>query len=146
MATAPPTPGSPVRSAAPILIPLHAPVKLEHVLQRLVEARLNLVPGVRVWRANTGAVATEDRFVRFGKKGQGDLIGLVLLPSGVGQHLEVECKRPGKKQTTDQRLRQLEVERYGGLYVVARALVDAMVPICRVLGLPYELTSSEAIL
>lgn len=131
---------------SPIRIPLHAPVKLEHVLQRLVEARLNLVPGVRVWRANTGAVAGEDRFVRFGTKGQGDLIGLVLLPSGVGQHLEVECKRPGKKQTTEQHLRQLEVERYGGLYILAHTCAQAMLPVCILLGLPYELTSSEAIL
>lgn len=135
-----------MRSSAPIRIPLHAPVKLEHVLQRLVEARLNLIPGVRVWRANTGAVSAEGRFVRFGEKGQGDLIGLVLLPSGVGQHLEVECKTPKRNQTTDQRLRQLEVERYGGIYILARALVDAVVPVCRILGLTYELTSSEAIL
>jgi hypothetical protein len=136
MTTAPPT---------PVSIPLHAPVKLELVLQNLIEVRVNQLPGVRVWRANTGAVAgAGGGFVRFGAKGQGDLIGLMLLPSGVGQHLEIECKRPGERQTKDQRLRQLEVERYGGRYLLAHTLAEALVPLCVALGLSYEFTEAEA--
>lgn len=125
-----------------ILIPRHAPDIPEITLQKLVHARLNLLPGVRVWRASSGAARRGAQLMHFGTPGQADLSGLMLLPSGVGQRLEVELKTRRGRQTDDQRLWQLEIERYGGVYILARTLDEALVPVCRALGLDYELSGA----
>jgi hypothetical protein len=54
--------------------------------------------GVKCYRRNVGAIAIEDRFIRFSEKGQSDLWGV--LPNG--QHFECEVKRLGKLPTHDQ--------------------------------------------
>lgn len=45
--------------------------------------------GLYVWRNNTGALKTENGFVRFGKKGSSDIIGI----TNDGRFLAIECKR-----------------------------------------------------
>jgi len=125
-----------------IRIPHHDPV-LEAVLQRMVLARLNELPGVRVWRMNTGGAVDEDeetgrkRVLKFGVPGQADISGLMLQPSGVGRRLEVEVKSATGRQREAQRLWQAEIERYGGLYILARTLAEALVPVCEAMGLEY---------
>lgn len=63
---------------------------------------LNTIPGVKVWRQNTGAQVSEykgkKRFMRFGQKGQADITGIAL-----GVRVEIEVKRPGQKPSDDQR-------------------------------------------
>jgi len=58
--------------------------------------------------------------VRFGLPGQADLTGI--LPGGV--RLEIEVKRPGCPQTHEQRAFQRMIERFGGVYVLARSVQD----------------------
>jgi len=75
---------------------------------------------MRLWRANTGVARIGDRVVRFGVPGQADLTGI--LPDG--RRLEVEMKSPGRTQTEDQRNFQRMIERFGGIYVLARSVED----------------------
>ena len=75
---------------------------------------------MRLWRANAGVARIGDRVVRFGVPGQADLTGI--LPDG--RRLEVEVKSPGGTQTDDQRNFQRMIERFGGVYVLARTVED----------------------
>lgn len=89
-------------------------------------------PSLRIWRANTGMAWFKDGEsarktdkgaypVRFGTPGQGDISGLKL-PSG--RRLEIECKAARGRQSEEQKSFQRMVERFGGLYVLARAVDD----------------------
>jgi hypothetical protein len=122
-----------------IVIPSHNPDIPEAVLQSLVHARVNQLPGVKVWRFNVGAMRDpkSGRVYKFGVPGQADLGGL-MEPNG--RRLEIELKSRDGRQSTDQKLWQADVERYGGLYILARTLAEAMVPICEALQLPYRCT------
>ena len=75
---------------------------------------------MRLWRANCGVAQMGSRVVRFGVRGQADLTGI--LPGGV--RLEVEVKSDRGRQTEDQRNFQRMVERFGGVYVLARSVED----------------------
>ena len=77
-------------------------------------------PDMRLWRANAGAVRIGRRFIRFGVPGQADLTGVL---TG-GRRLEIEVKSPTGRQTPDQRAFQAMIERFGGVYVLARAVED----------------------
>lgn len=118
-----------------IRIPTHEPL-LEAALQRLVIARLNLLPGVDVWRSNAGGAkdGATGRVLKFGVPGQADVTGL-MRPHG--RRLEVELKSKRGYQTPEQRAWQIRIEKLGGLYVLARTLSEALVPVCEALGLPY---------
>jgi len=82
---------------------------------------------VAVWRQNTGAVKYKDaggkpRFVRYGKKGSGDLTGIG--PRGV--RIEIECKygtgRPEPAQIEFAHV----IRTHGGIYLVVRSVDDAI--------------------
>jgi hypothetical protein len=119
-----------------IRIPRHAPDLLEAVLRRLVLARLNALPGVQVWRMNVGAARDRGgRKIHFGVPGQADVSGL-MAPSG--RRLEVELKSTDGRQTPAQKQWQRWIEAGGGLYVLAKTLDQALVPVCEHLGLAYE--------
>ncbi len=81
---------------------------------------------MRLWRANVGVAriggprSAGGRVVRFGLPGQADLTGI--LPSGV--RLEIEVKRPGCPQTPEQKAFQKMIDRFGGVYVLARSVED----------------------
>ena len=75
---------------------------------------------MRLWRANCGVARIGNRVVRFGVPGQADLTGI--LPDG--RRIEVEAKSPGGKQTEEQRSFQRMIERFGGVYVLARSVAD----------------------
>jgi len=77
-------------------------------------------PEMRLWRANAGAARIGRRFIRFGVPGQADLTGI--LPGG--RRLEIEVKSLTGRQTPDQRAFQALIERFGGLYVLARSVED----------------------
>ena len=79
--------------------------------------------GYFVWRNNTGALLTQKgQFMRFGKQGSPDIIGL----TQKGLFLGIEVKSGNKKQTEQQIEFQEAVETRGGVYMVARALEDVI--------------------
>ena len=83
------------------------------------------VPGVRVWRQNTGALYDrEGRLVRYGVVGSADISGIA---SPDGWRIEIEIKQPGKlsMQTDKQRNWQRMVEDHGGIYILADDPNDA---------------------
>jgi hypothetical protein len=83
------------------------------------------IRGVYAYRQNTGAAEYQDktgkkRFVRYGKPGASDIIGL--LPSG--RFIAVECKAHGGRLSEHQFRFLRDIERMGGLAVVARSVED----------------------
>ena len=74
----------------------------------------------RFWRANTGVAQIGKRFVRFGSPGQADLTGI--LPDG--RRLEVEVKSATGRQTRDQKSFQRMIEKFNGVYVLARSVEE----------------------
>jgi hypothetical protein len=119
-----------------VIIPSHNPDIPEAMLQKIVLAHVNQIPGVEVWRMNTGGAYVRGAWVSFGREGQADLAGL-MAPSG--RRLEIELKTKTGRQRDAQRTYQEMIERHGGLYILARTLREAMVPVCEFLGLPFEL-------
>ena len=85
-------------------------------------------PNVRVWRRNVGAVALDDRYVRFGEAGQADFWGIVSevrCPHcekviGRGVHLEIECKSATGRLSQYQKDFLKCVAMRGGIAVVAQ--------------------------
>jgi hypothetical protein len=123
----------------------------EQDIQRAILQLLTL-RGIPAWRANTGAFTGEykgqTRFVRFGTKGQADILG-VLPPAG--RLLALEVKRPGGKLTLEQDAFLRVITQAGGLaaLVTSPAEVEALLrrhqpgrgepP-----GAPGEIVSEEA--
>lgn len=121
-----------------IIIPKHNLDIPEAVLQKMLLAHVNQIPGVWVHRVNVGRAQMGGRWVRFGEAGQADISGIMKLPSGIGMRLEIECKSRKGKQKKEQREWQDMIESHGGLYILARSLYDAMLPICEALQLEYR--------
>lgn len=85
-------------------------------------------PDCRLWRQNTGAARTSTgALVRFGVPGQADISG-ILAPSG--RRIEIETKTARGRQSQAQKKWQAMIEKFGGVYVVARSVEDVR----RVLG------------
>jgi hypothetical protein len=79
------------------------------------------VKGVFAWRNNTGGVRVDGkRFVRFGIRGSPDILGV--MPDG--RFLGVEAKSAKGRLTAEQREFGEAVTRRGGVYVVARSVLD----------------------
>lgn len=82
-------------------------------------------PTVKIWRQNSGAVRRRGRMVQFGKKGAGDLTGIIA-PSG--RRIEIECKKSGNRTKPDHAQKQQEyadmIRANGGVYVLAYCLLD----------------------
>ena len=91
------------------------------------------IKGAFVWRNNSRTVMVpgkggKPRPMFFGYPGSPDILGV--LPGG--RMIGVECKRPlgprggtrGSDQSDDQKAFQSEMQRRGGLYVLARSLDD----------------------
>ena len=92
----------------------------EKQVQNAILREFGTRPELRLWRQNTGAARVGRRFVRFGVPGQADLTGILR----GGRRLEIEIKSPIGRQTPDQRAFQAMIERFGGLYVLARSVED----------------------
>jgi hypothetical protein len=94
----------------------------EKDIQQSILHYLNLFQRkLRVWRNNTGAATFGDSFVHFGLKGQADISGIIA-PTGV--RLEIEVKRPKRKQTKHQVAFQKMIEQMGGKYILATSIDD----------------------
>lgn len=78
------------------------PKPSESEIQKACIDWLNTIPGVKVWRQNTGGMSGEHNgkkwYMKFGQKGQADITGICN-----GIRVEIEVKRPGEKPTDDQR-------------------------------------------
>lgn len=97
-------------------------------------------PDCRVWRANTGAARTRDgRLVRFGLKGQADILGLTT----TGRFLAIECKSATGRLRPEQIAFCDMVERFGGLYIVARSAEDAVAQLEVALGEPQAFAGAS---
>lgn len=92
----------------------------EKELQNAILRTFGTIPRLRIWRANTGVARIAKRVVRFGIPGQADLTGI--LPDG--RRLEVEVKSPTGRQTRCQRSFQRMIEKFNGVYVLARSVED----------------------
>jgi hypothetical protein len=94
--------------------------------QDLVKPALQLLAlrGAYVWRNNTGATSGEHqgkrRFIRFGKPGSSDILGV--LPGG--RFICVELKRKGNKPTALQRSFLEAVRSAGGAALVVSSLAE----------------------
>ena len=88
----------------------------------LVRAALTYLEmvGVFAWRNNTGALKVGKRFIRFGHKGSGDILGVL----SAGRMLSVECKIPPYDESDEQIEFKRDVLAAGGLAIVIRSLDD----------------------
>ncbi len=102
----------------------------EHEIQNEILRTFGADPRMRLWRANAGVARMGRRVVRFGVPGQADLTGI--LPGGI--RLEVEVKAADGRQTEEQRNYQRMIERFGGVYVLARSVEDVQNAIGRYLA------------
>lgn len=85
-------------------------------------------PDLRIWRQNTGSAEYRDertgraRRVAFGVPGAADITGI--LPDG--RRLEIEVKSPTGRQSKAQKQYQAIIERFGGVYILARGAEEAI--------------------
>jgi hypothetical protein len=96
---------------------------LESTIQREILLALGSRSDLFLMRRNVGLARDGARVVKFGVVGEADLQG-VLAPNGLAIALEV--KRPGAKQSPQQRSWQSAWERRGGFYRVVRSVTDAI--------------------
>lgn len=80
--------------------------------------------GFAAWPNRVGAAWIDDRFIKFGKKGSGDIA--VLLPRSfdgqvVAVHGEIECKTGKAVQRKSQKSHMKVVRSNGGVYLIVRA-------------------------
>ena len=83
----------------------------------LVKTILSALPHYNVfaWRNNTGAVKTDERFIRYGYRGSADILGI----TQDGRMICIECKVKTKLSSYQQAFLE-EVKRRGGIAVVCR--------------------------
>jgi hypothetical protein len=93
-------------------------------LTAYIIAHLNLLPRCYFWRMNTGVAQAGDRKIRFGIPGAADITGVAN-----GRRVEIEVKSETGRQRPDQIQFQNRVTEAGALYIVARCLDDALVPV-----------------
>lgn len=104
-----------------------------HLVHSILE-EFGALPSLRIWRANVIVARTQQgRVIRAGVVGQADISG-IMLPGG--RRLEIECKSPTGKQRDAQRHWQAMIEKFGGLYVLARSTDDVRVALERAGTLP----------
>lgn len=96
---------------------------LEADVQRGCLDWLNLLPGVRCWRQNTGGMERlnaegKKRYVAFGQPGQADITGL----GPFGCRIEIEVKKPNEKPSEEQYVWLHFIGRHGGIAFYADSL------------------------
>ncbi len=80
----------------------------------------------RYWRNNTGAVKTDDRYIRYGLcKGSSDIIGITDI-DGIGVFTAFEVKTKRGKPTHEQVLFIGAIRSRGGIAGIVRSLDEAV--------------------
>ncbi len=84
-----------------------------------VMAYLSIRKDCDCWRQNTSAgIARSGQFMRSGQPGASDIL---CIQAPTGRMVGIECKREvGGKLSSEQELWGANLERFGGLYIVAR--------------------------
>lgn len=128
----------------------------EAEIQAEVMLQVGSRPDCRIWRSNTGSAKSRDgkRFVRFGLKGTSDLLGVLRVESGpaldalarlaqtarriedveiirralqpLGRLVAIEVKSAAGRLTAEQQVFRRVIEAFGGLYILARSVADAV--------------------
>ena len=95
----------------------------ESQLQDQIRLALGRIPGLVLWRNNSGTAERHGRHIKFGvgNPGGADLIGLYR-----GRFLAVEIKTATGRLSDDQRRFQDLVTARGGTYVVLRSTEEAL--------------------
>ena len=92
------------------------------LLQKILFS-LGRLKEIRVWRQNSGKLPNANgRMVQFGTPGAADITGI--LPDG--RRLEIEVKTMTGKQSVQQKRYQDMIQRFGGVYILARSVEDAL--------------------
>ena len=92
----------------------------ETALLKSIMHYLALRKDVFAWRNNTGAIVTDERFIRYGKRGSSDIIGIC----ANGRFLAIEAKVGKGRQSPEQMEFERLVRASGGLYVLAYSIDD----------------------
>ena len=95
----------------------------EHEIQNAIIREFGTRPELRLWRANCGTARFHGRVVRFGVPGQADLTGILQN----GRRIEIEVKSATGRQSIEQKQYQAMIERFGGLYILARSVEDVAI-------------------
>jgi len=82
---------------------------------------LYLSPLGVAWSNATGAVKTEDRFLRYGLKGSSDILACI-----GGRFVGVEVKVGRDRQSDAQCRFEAAITRAGGVYILARSVDDVV--------------------
>lgn len=101
---------------------LKTPRPSEHETQAAILEYLQRVRGIFCWRNNSGAFKIGDRFIRTGKVGSSDIIGI--LPDG--RFLAIEVKAHYGKVSPEQQTFIDTINANGGLAFVAFSVGDVM--------------------
>lgn len=91
----------------------------EQDIQNLIMIYVTALPRSFFWRANTGASMQDGRFTRYGIPGQADILGALY-----GRFVAIEVKTKTGRQSVSQKQWQVNFERGGGLYILARSVED----------------------
>jgi len=83
------------------------------------EILLHLSPLGMAWSNRSGAVKTEDRFLRYGLKGSSDILACIK-----GRMVCVEAKIGRDPQRPAQRRFEAAITRAGGIYILAWSVDD----------------------
>lgn len=105
----------------------------EKCIQNEILEALGVRRDLRIWRSNTGVarpLSDPKAVVRYGVPGQGDISGIL----ANGRRLEIEVKAPDGVQSEQQRDFQTMINKFGGLYVVARSAAEAVAAVDAALG------------
>ena len=99
-----------------------APRRLERDIQFEIRVASAQVPGLVLWRNNTGVAEQKGHTVRYGLcRGSSDLIG-VLAPTG--RMVALECKTDTGRLTEEQRMFLELVRAKGGFAAVVRSVEE----------------------
>lgn len=92
----------------------------EHFIQNAILREFGTRADMRIWRANCGAATFQGQRVSFGVPGQADLSGIL----NDGRRVEIEVKSTVGRQSAAQKSYQAMIERFGGVYILARSVDD----------------------
>lgn len=112
---------------------------------KIILAVQQAYPGARLWRNNVGLAYPVTSFkrangnpalmrpVRYGVVGSGDIAGWLYLDGrAIVAHIEVKVGKD--KQSDEQRIFMETVRKYGGIYVVARSVDQALEELAKITG------------
>jgi hypothetical protein len=108
----------------------------EKELQTAILKKYGALPGLRLWRQNTGAAvgmsviaqARREGYLpanlpvtRYGSPGMPDIMGII---GPTGRFVGIECKSESGQQTQEQITWQKIITQLGGVYILARYICD----------------------